>query len=261
MNWKDIFKLKSSLFSVAIFGLIAGLVGYAYGNNLYEKFSEKERNFLYAITPIILIGFFSRVNLKISKEIESETENKVSEKIDLELANYQEKLKDDIEDIREEIYKANIPLEKRDSILEKIIAVRDAHDNFKNLRESAKKIVQWLDKKDNKLTLLNAALDAVQNSELAITEEYMTAFDQDIRECIMWLRHSINDHRACTVELDRYASAIIRGLPSKYQPYHIAMNAIKEQTEISKFSSKISIINDMIDYLNQRIKKMSEELQ
>jgi hypothetical protein len=85
----------------------------------------------------------------------------------------------------------------------------------------------------------------------------MTLFETDIRECIHWIRYSIYELRACEVQPERQASALLEQMPQSAQAYPDALNAIKQHPEFQKLTATVPFVNQLIDYLQSEIVKMS----
>jgi hypothetical protein len=84
------------------------------------------------------------------------------------------------------------------------------------------------------------------------------AFDQDILECIKWLRHSTYELHLFRVNAERYASALSLGLPDGYVRYEAALNVIKDCVYEQATLSKTKTFDKMLAHLLEKLKEISE---
>jgi hypothetical protein len=262
MKWSTFFRLRPSLIFVAGFGFLAFILGLTYSRLSEESAKlQKSTDWSSLIPPAVTLTFmFASLKVvqdTVSKEIEVETKAQLDEKEKGIIDHCLEEYSKNLESLKDDIFSLEIPSESREIISEKFIQLELAKIRIEADFESFKDLVKWLDEKDNKILLLNTALGAV--SQFNISEKFMVAFDKDMRECINWLRHSIDNHVACKVEPGRYASAMLAGMPGGAEPYEVALKAIKEKPKFREILTKTPFVEEMIDYLTKEISQQAKQ--
>ncbi|MFB2771464.1 hypothetical protein ACE1AT_19575 [Pelatocladus sp. BLCC-F211] len=262
-HWKEFFMLRPSSVFIIFFGILTGLIGYKY-SQISENPSERDK-FIWSYifgSAAITISSIKWIDSIVSKEIEAKTNTNLAEKIDQEMNMFKNDYSKDIEDLKKEIDDLEIPYEQRQKIIDKFESIRSANNQFKVRRKADKEIANWLDIRDNKRILIEVAMDSVSNSKCQINDEYIHEIDKNIRHCIIWLRYSVEDGKARKFDPERYASAMIKVSPGIYEPYEIALNAIKEalkeQPKIKEFYKKTPNVEKMIQFLIHKIQELSE---
>ncbi|MEH2024732.1 hypothetical protein [Nostoc sp.] len=265
-NWKEFFTLRPSSIFILIFGLLTGLIGYKY-SQFPENPSDKDKmiwSYFFG-SSAITIGSIKWIDSIVSKEIEAKTNINVAEKLKEEMKLFKSDYIQDIEDFNKELGDLNINIsdEQRSRLIHKFESIRTAQKQFNVRREADKKIASWLEIKDNKRILIEVAMDSVSNSKCQINEKYRHELDNNIRQCIIWLRYSVEDGKPRTFEPERYVSAMKKVSFSTSEPYKIALNAIKEtlknQHKTKEFYKKTPNVEKMIQFLVDQIQELSEQ--
>lgn len=256
MNREIYFKLRPSLFYISLFGIITFALGWAY-NNIPEKLSSAQKQLLSFVgAPAITLGFLAFIHKTVTDEVEELSKSKLEERISLEMKDYKDRYSKDLQDLKEEILSLEIPDSNRKSVIKKLVSIETADQKFLVRRQTSKDIVKWLSNKDNKLSLLNTAISNARSNH-DIPHEYEHEFDKDMRECILWLKYSLDYLKACHVDPQRHTSAMMAGMLGGASPYETALNAIKEKIQQQGFSGDTSIVVEMSLHLIKEIKALS----
>lgn len=260
MSWQTFFSLKPSLAFVAGFGCLTFGLGFGYDKIAQELAKASKAEFWAVLLPPGVVLTVGTASLKfvqdmVSKEVEIEAKAQ-SEEIKQGAIKYcHDRYSEDVKSLKDEICSLSIPSENLERIQQSFSRLDVVDQRLDADFDLFRKIISWLEIQDNRLALLNRALNAV--SGLNISDKHMMMFEQDMRECIHWLRYSIHELRACEVQPERQASALLEQMPQSAQAYTRALNAIKQHPEFQKLTTTVPFVNELIDYLQSEVVKMS----
>jgi len=261
--WKEFFVLRPSSIFIVCFGILTGFIGYKYSHISKSPSEENKIIWYYFGSTAITIGSIKWIDSIVSKEIDANTEKNLDNRTEQKINQFNSDYTQDLEDLKNYIEGLQIPAEQRQQIIRKFETIRLPLKQYKARSEVNKEIASWLNYTDNKEKLLEVAMNSVSNSKHQINEEYKKELCNNIRQCIIWLKYSVEDAKARTFQPERYTSAMIKVSPGTYEPYKIALNAIKEtlenQQETKELYKQTYTVERMIQYLIDQIQEVSEK--
>lgn len=266
MAWEKFARTRRSLLSVVILGVATFFLG-VWCNQLLNKklLSDLEKILLPTTLTTVTGGLLKFANVQISNEVEQEINlelNAREEEWNMRKEDsgifFGEMFLDQVADLRDTVESAGIPQENLDRILQKFDEIKAGESRFEFHVRLSRKIVEWFNEKGkiNKFALRDEALKAASAGDLQ--QPIRTAFDEDIRECIHWIRCSIDELHPFNVTSERYMSAMKHHIPGGYDRYKTAL------TTIQKYIEKQECFKDLLgagSILEKMIAHLLEELQ
>ncbi|MGB3494260.1 MAG: hypothetical protein WBA57_16135 [Elainellaceae cyanobacterium] len=221
--FKKLVQLNPSSVFVAAFGICLFYSGFFFPelSGFIDKVKDERERIIIITTMVGLpLSFFKFIDLTISKEkgiYSEENLQKNKKEQPKEIAAYLNKYKSDIkqelEKIKDSISSESLSDEIFENLSKKIARIEKETGEVIATYEEAYKIAAWLDEKvlgqafGHRYKLLNDALESLEIDDDQIIE----MFDEDIWQCIQWIRDTLISPVPCIVDPQTMLSAFLSG--------------------------------------------------
>ena len=259
MKLTDIFKLNAHSKLILSFGACAFISGFV-GDKLPKWVEELDYSLHPQVQNLILLAPFA-IPTGLFKLVQIDAEKRVKEESEKTLSGFiGERIQKPIEKIVEKIHVSkDIPQYEKDYLIDEIKEADKTIGDINSWLEASREITFWLEEEpSHRQLLLDSALEATQ-----IDKSYLGDFTNDMHECIYWLYHSIRRKKPYALNPpERFASAMLKGMPNNLDVYGQALEAVIERLE-SKMPTQNEkgfawVTRDAVEHLLEKLREISE---